>query len=303
LRAVLSALLIAACLTGSAHADARRPSIYAALHRCPLHALATSDNDIRLDMDPRSKGWKVPLPTSVAEVIYRAASKDLASQESEMIRWATSNCDILSDPVYRLKTPNGPNLFVARIDYGAGVDVFHLVLFDPRTSKITRNPLWLSAKWTEVFGFAKDLQKRPPVFGFHRDKKGIQQLVFSEYYHNGTEINSVIDRYFEFGHDMSITQVMAVEKAALEPDSDGLILRRPRQITRGRIEVSVLERLAKGSERKLGSFALVREAAGEPYRVVDRHVVDFASTDGLVDDCDEAAADDEFQREGCDFYY
>lgn len=301
MRAIVLVLMLAACLPAAGFARERQPSIYSALHRCPLRGLATSDNDVRLDKDLRPRGRKAPLPAGVAEVIYRAASKDLRSQDRDIIAAAVSDCGDTFGEVYRLDAPNGLQIYVGRDSLSIGGDNFHLVVFDPVSRAVSTHPLWLSAKWTEGFGFANDIAK-PPVFRFDRGMDGTVRLVFAEYSHNGNVYNSIVDRYFEMGANLSLNQVMTIEKISLISNGDGLIVRRPREIAPGRVKVSVYEQPKQGPDRKLGSYELTRERAGQAYRVVNRHVLGSASMAGLVDGC-ESATDEEFERVGCDFYY
>lgn len=278
---------------------------------CPFHALATSDNDIRLDKDKRPKAKSIALPNSVGGAIRKSAEERLiqisrgaaaAGFNRDDTDWFWQNCNSVLADAYRLHAPNGIDVYVVPISIATFGEDYLLVPFSPARGAVAPRKLWLAAKWTNGFGF-KNWLNHPPIFRFERSNDGALQLVFSEYAHNGNVYNAVIQRHFEFANDLTLHQVMAIETKVLLLDRDAMLVRVASPIGRGAYRIKVLER-EKGKPDKLrGTYDLFRNAPGMVFQPGRWSTASADERLSLVTYCAQAESPQRFQEHACDFYY
>ncbi len=275
---------------------------------CPFPVFATPDNDIRVDRDPRAKGKPVAIPDAVAALVRKSVAQRLVELETENLadaegsEWFWNHCGDLFGPAFRLNAPNGLQVYVVYASLSVFGESYYVVPFDPRNHRVASDRLHLSAKWTNGFGFENGLN-HAPIMRFERSNDGAQQLVFSEYAHNGNVYNAVIERHFEFAADLSLHQVMATESRVLVLDGSGMIVRNTVSTGPGRYRIEVVKRAKGGAEQALGSYALLRQAPGQPFTSTGFGARSTEDSLTLVTYCMEAKDPDRFQKHGCDFYY
>ncbi|MDG2534953.1 hypothetical protein P6144_14935 [Sphingomonas sp. HITSZ_GF] len=265
---------------------------------CRLSAVRTADNDIRLEQDYRSRPVPAPLPRAVADRI-RAHVTAIARKNFTEAEWRETrmDCRRVFAPVFRLQGPDGLELYVAPRAFPLGNEVDYFLARDPRTGAVTQAPPLIFTKWASVYA------KGDPLLGapFVRMQPGSggrrPTLTVEERTHNGNMYDAVVYRTFEIGKDMALKQVLAVEaRAILMSDLKRYTERRATFLSPDRVRIDVT--MHKG--RKMvpaGSVLLTRRGAGEPFRIAERQV-----PEGLLTYCD-SKRDDDFLRDGCDFYY
>jgi len=274
------------------------------LGHCRLRAVHPADNDIRLDVPAPKDARPVPLPPPVARAILdRATSVARSWFSEEEWRAARRRCGDIFAPILQIDGPDGLALYVAPRDFGFGGSVDHLLMFDPRSGAVTPSPPLIYTKWSMESGPSDPLIKAP-VVRFQAGEGGRRPLiVVEERTHNGNVYDAAVDRYFEIGANMALTQVLAVEaRAIILGDRDEYTERKATFLTPESVRIDVSSR----SPRHLGargSVTLERPGPGAPFHVARRMPADGRSGQGLITYCDTARSDDEFLKVGCDFYY
>jgi hypothetical protein len=127
---------------------------------CHLSGLATPDNDIRIYGDDRLPRRPVPIPSAVSDKFRKVARRIFAQAPPEQKEGA--NCENVFPGAYRITLAHKRLLFVAKI-YVDYFQYFVLIVYDPATAAMTRNPLQIRADWMESFGAKDDLMKTPFV--------------------------------------------------------------------------------------------------------------------------------------------
>jgi hypothetical protein len=273
-------------------------------HHCKLRAVRTTDNDIRLEEDHRSKPQRAEMPEAVTHQILDHVSA-VAMDQFTVEEWteAKQKCGDIFSPVFRLVGPAGLELYVAPRYFPLGNCVDYFFMYDPRTGAITKSPPLIFTKWWEATG-ASDPLKRHPIVRMEAARDGRPPfLIVEERTHNGNVYDAVVYRYFEIGKDMSLTQILAVEARAIRlSDLDEYTERKATFITPNRVRLDVFSR-SSGKYGARGSVVLERARSGQPFQVARRMPALRAKGDGLVTYCDSAKSDNDFLRVGCDFYY
>jgi hypothetical protein len=250
---------------------------------CHPRALATSDNDIRLDHDDRPPGKPVAIAAPVIERLQTAARSLLAQVPPGTADGMT--CDDLFPHIYRISVPEHRELFVAEIYVGVGIGYFYLIVHDSMTGAVTRDPPRIGAKSPQTFGAADRLVKKPFVstadlFGNHQP-----QIVFEERVHNGTMYNAVVYHYFDVRPDLGLTRVLAHETRLMALQPDGAIFIReltPLNPTHLRLDTFELLSPDAAQRKEMGYVILESPGPGTPFRVVERHPTDSAHFNGHV---------------------
>jgi hypothetical protein len=272
---------------------------------CQLKALATADNDLRLDRDDRLPGKAVLMPAPVVSQVRAAAKGLLARARPGTVEEVT--CKRLFRNTYRISEPEHRQLFVSRIYVAYGSGFFYLILYDPVTGAVTEHPPHIWAPWTDEFGVRDELVKTPFVSSSDLFQNHQPQIVFEERVHNGTMYNAVIYHYFDIGPKLSMTRVFARETRllALNP-YDGIFVRELRRLSPSHLRLDTLkvgDSRASTTPAELGYVLLESPGPGAPFRVMQRHPRDPRKFDCLVTCMDGPPSDDVFLREGNPFYY
>lgn len=275
---------------------------------CSLSGIATDGNDIRLDRDKRPAGHAITLPKAVVEKVLAAAAEMLSEVPPEFSEGLT--CDeLLFYPVYRVSGFAWGQLFVAEADTPAGGGYFFLILYNPKTGAVTRDPIRIGAKWPQAFGARDPLLKFPLVSSSDLFHDGHQQIVFEERVHNGTVYNGVIYHYFYVGPDLRLIRILALETRVIAPLREQSIYSRevtPLGSHRLRMDIYETRLDNPGDRRPLGYAILDRANEGVPFHVAERHpqpgfdereLVTFAELE------EPSGGDDAFLRNGYTFYY
>src|SRR3569623_688982 len=240
------------------------------LHHCALRSRhATRDISFH---QTRPAIWRtVPVPRAVARSILDRATAD-AKSISTADQWRESRVDCALAfyyPAFEVNGPAGLRLYAAPRYFPVENSVDYLVMFDPRSGVATRSPL----------------------------------LIVQERVHNGTAYDAAIDRYFEIGKDMALTQGFAVEARAIyDWGRQEYTERKATFLTPNRVRIDVTLQ-APGKAAARGGVLLERDRAGQPFHVARRMPARGHAADDLVTTSDTAKSDDDFLRVGCDFYY
>jgi hypothetical protein len=179
------------------------------------------------------------------------------------------SCKWLLWPVYRV-TGFGPlELFVGEVKISVGPDFFFLILFDPVSNRVTREPARIEARWPQGFGAEDRLVKLPLVSSGRLLDSGKRQVVFEERVHNGTVYNAVVYHYFDIGADLKLTQVLAVEARTLDPFLRKVYLRQLSQVGPDELreDLFAVPIGGRGPRRRLGYSLLETKGPGAPFRL------------------------------------
>jgi hypothetical protein len=294
--------VLALCALWSANASASEVAVHPS-HPCPATAWVTADNDIRLGSDNRPAGKQVPLPPAVRRRIHEVAGPLMRRMQLSP-DWFT--CGELYPRLFRIAVSSRLYLYVQDLYLGSGVEYFVLILFDPATNAVTRDPPRIAAKSTQDFGWKDKLLSQPLVsfaglFGNHR------QIVFEQRVHNGTVYNAVVYNYFDIGPGLALNRVLAIEQKVLGiGPQNGLIIRDLKNLTPTELRLDTFLQPADkpGERRELGYVILASPAPGAPFRVKERHASDPANNSILVTYAGpDTPGDDAFLRDGYTFNY
>jgi hypothetical protein len=194
---------------------------------------------------------------------------------------------------------------VAEATVPTAVGYFILILHDPATGAVTRDPPWIGSKWPGLFGANDPLVKRPFVSKGDLRRDGGRQVVFEERVHNGNIYNGVVYHHFDIGADLALTRVLALETRVVSLDDDALFVREIVRIAANRLRVELYEVPfpSGGPRRSLGRAILEAPGPGTPFRVTERHPGPEVHAHQLVTFCETARDDDAFLRDGCNHYY
>jgi len=273
------------------------------LHHCALRSRhATRDISFH---QTRPAIWRtVPVPRAVARSILDRATAD-AKSISTADQWRESRVDCALAfyyPAFEVNGPAGLRLYAAPRYFPVENSVDYLVMFDPRSGVATRSPPLIYTKWAGIFTH-DPLIKRPIVRMRPATRGWPPLLIVQERVHNGTAYDAAIDRYFEIGKDMALTQVFAVEARAIyDWGRQEYTERKATFLTPNRVRIDVTLQ-APGKAAARGGVLLERDRAGQPFHVARRMPARGHAADDLVTTCDTAKSDDDFLRVGCDFYY
>jgi hypothetical protein len=271
---------------------------------CHPQALVTADNDIRLNDDVRPSGKTAAVPSPVMDKLQAAARQLIAQVEPGTADGVT--CKDLFPDIYRISVPKHRALFVADIYVGRGVSFFYLILSDPATGAVTRDPPRIGAKWPQSFGAKDPLVKKPFVSSADLFQNHHPQIVFEERVHNGTAYNAVIYHYFDVGPNLALTQVLARETRVWDDTRNETLDRKLTQLssTRLRLDTFAVSSDDSAQRKELGYVILESLGTGAPFRVTQRHPKDRHLKTGLVSYMSGSPdEDDDFLREGYTDYY
>ncbi len=215
-------------------------------------------------------------------------------------------CKDLFPDVYQISFSERRELFVADIYVGHGVSFFYLILYDPATGAVTRDPSRIGAKWPQSFGAKDSLVKKPFVSSADLFQNHHPQIVFEERVHNGTAYNAVIYHYFDVGPNLALTRVLALETRVWDDPRNEMLDRRLTQLspTRLRLDTFAVSSDDSAQRKDLGYVILESRGPGAPFRVAQRHPKDpHLKTRLLSYMTGSPDEDDDFLREGYTDYY
>jgi len=213
-------------------------------------------------------------------------------------------CSRLFGPVYRITGFGRRQLFVEEAHGSVGWVDFVLVLYDPMTGEATRRPPRVGSRWMDNFDPRDPLVKPPIVSARNLLGAPGPDVVFQEQVHNGTLYNGVIYHYFEVGPQLNLTPVLALETRVADPTDDHFwYVRTLRTLAQNRLRLNLFQTSDHGKQRLLGNATLARDGPGKPFKVIARRAENKMRTGGLITFCASSKDDNQFLREGCDFYY
>jgi hypothetical protein len=273
---------------------------------CALSATVTPDNDIRLDDDNRPTGKKAAILAKVLSKIHALGAEALSRIEAP--EPYPGECEDLFGKLFRISIAPGLYLYAAEISPISPIKLLFLILYDPATSGLTKDPPRIDVKSTQMLGWKDPLPHRPLISlaGLPRTQR--RQIVVEERVHNGTMYNGVVYNYFDIGPDLSLTRVLAFEQRAYAIGAqEGLIVRTlertgPNQL---RLESFLQPRAASPKRHDLGYVILERSGPGLPFQVKERHPKSKDNDSILVTYSGgiTPGTDDKFLREGYTFHY
>jgi hypothetical protein len=285
--------------TAAVHADASPdPST------CHPQALVTPDNDMRLEGDNRPPGQAVTIPAPVLERMRISEQSLLGRLPPGTAEGLT--CDDLFPHTYRISIADQRQLYVSEISIGFSISFFYLIVSDPLTGSVTRDPPRVGAKDPQSFGAKDPLVKKPFVSLADLFQNHHPQIVFEERVHNGNMYNAVVYHYFDVGPDLGLTRVLARETRLLALNPEGAIFfRELTLLSANRLRLDTFELLSPHSaqRKEMGYVILESPGPGVPFHVVEHHAKDSSHFDCLVTCQDESPGDDAFLRKGYTFYY
>jgi len=278
-----------------------------------LTAYVLPDNDLPFEEHPTNA-----LRTPVPRVVQQRLDSIVDFQRA---RWACSfgGTDSIGPrasafgPLYRIRVPGGRTLYFFEGYNPLGYGTHVLLLFDSTSKAVTKEPVELWGKWTDLqrYGIATHQAEwttlRKPLIGFEDvDGDGRPELVVEEVVHNGTVYNAVAYYYFHMGDDLALHQVLSIETRAVDlytPKETGVVLRvlskgAPREL----LLSTYVEDSAQGKpRRKVGNVTLRTTRSGEAFRVVKMVVFDQRYASLLV--TSSGMQEDEFLAHGYTFWY
>jgi hypothetical protein len=273
---------------------------------CHLSAVITPDNDIRLDDDNRPPGRNTELPSKVLGEVRALGAQMLRTSDAPDPY--PGECNDLFGKVFRIPVSRGVYLYAAEVSPISAIKLLFLILYDPATGAVTRNPPKIDVKSTQMFGSKDPLLDKPLISFADLLQNHRRQIVVEERVHNGTMYNGVVYNYFDVGTDLSLTQVLALEKRVLAIGAqEGLIVRSVERSGHNQLRLdSFLTPEGKPRERQeLGYVILETAGPGTPFHVKQRHPKSKDSDSILVTYSGAIApgSDDAFLRNGYTFHY
>jgi hypothetical protein len=296
-----------ACLYWCANANpALADSAQTVAGSCRPLVTITPDNDVRLDDDKRPPGQSGKIPDQVLSKIRTLAAQALRKIEAPDPY--PGECEDLYGKIFRISTAPGLYLYAAEISPVSPIKLLFLILFDPATGALTKDPPRIEMKSTQIFGWKDPLLRQPLISLAGLPINQSRQIVVEERVHNGTMYNAVVYNYFEVGPDLSLTRVLAFEPRAYSiGKQEGLIVRTLQSIgpNQQRLESSLETNAAPHQRQDLGYVILERAGPGHPFQVKERHPKSRNNDSILVtySGAMNPGADDKFLREGYTFHY
>ena len=303
--AVISVLLCLCCC-GCAKPTLAADSAARVAASCHLSATATAYNDIRLDEDNRPPGRKAELSPQVLNKIRALGAQGLRTSDAPDPY--PGECNDLFGKVFRLAVSRGVYLYSAEVSPISAIKLLFLILYDPATGALTKDPPKIDVKSTQMFGWKDPLLEKPLISFADLLQNHRRQIVVEERVHNGTMYNGVVYNYFDVGPDLSLTRVLALEKRVLTIGAqEGLIVRTlersgPNQL---RLKSYMTPEGKLRKRQELGYVILETAGPGSPFHVKQRHPKskDVDSILVTYSGANEQGSDDAFLRDGYTFHY
>jgi len=246
-------------------------------------AIVREDNDIGVSDD--KSGNQVALPGIVGNKIHEVALKTYR----ERIEWIREHAGPpfpklkeLYGPIFRVDAPHNRHLYVFKLydEVGGITTCYFLLLHDPHSNKLTKEPPCIYGRWTDVMnqgGEDSRLMKRPYVFfdDLNLDKE--PELVIEEQVHNGNLYNAAVYHYFHVGKDLSLTHLLALEARLIDPFSEkdsGMIVRKIKKLGPNRIKIVVSTESSTGANKSesIGEILLESPNARTPFVIKSKTV-------------------------------
>jgi hypothetical protein len=273
---------------------------------CHLSATATADNDIRLDEDNRSPGRKAELPPKVFNKILALGAQMLRTSDAPDPY--PGECNDLFGKVFRIAVSHGVFLYVPEVSPISAIRLLFLILYDPATGALTKDPPKIDVKSTQMFGWKDPLLDKPLISFADLLQNHHRQIVVEERVHNGTMYNGVVHNYFDVGPDLSLARVLALEKRVLAIGAqEGLIVRTVEPSGPNQLRLkSYMTPESKPKQRQELGYVILRSAGpGSPFHITQRHPKSKDAESILVTYSGTTApgSDDAFLRDGYTFHY
>ena len=261
---------------------------------------------MRLDDDRRPSGKKAEIPPAVLSKIRALAAQAL--RQIEAPEPYPGECEDLYGKIFRISAAPGLYLYAAEISPVSPIKLLFLILFNPATGALTKDPPKVDVKSTQMFGWKDPLLHQPLISFADLLANGRRQVVIEERVHNGTMYNAVVYSYFEIGSDLSLTRILAFEQKAYAIGArEGLIVRTLDRAGPNRLRLTSLMDLdgAPHRQQNLGYVILESPGPGLPFQVKERHPKSKQRNTILVTYSGEVGSsnDDTFLREGYTFHY
>lgn len=282
------------------------------LQHCTAPAAARLDNDIEI-LDGAPRGPLAPMPEAVAQAIEPATDwvtrpiRNIANGQREAIakELAKTRCRDVYPFANIVPLKNGRSLYAVHAK-SAFAHWLLLVVYDPATGKATPKPASVNLRWT---GPKDPLMKRPYISFTDLRGDGHEQVVVEERGHNGTLYNAAVYRYFDLTDDLVLTNVLALEARAADPDprDEAVIERTLTSVDATHVRIDQV--YVSGKNRISGGYAVLESAGrGKPYRVRERHGITTRAAphfqlgnDSLI--TLSGVDDDQFLKDGHGLYY
>lgn len=216
--------------------------------------------------------------------------------------------------IYRFSVPDGWHLYFFCLVNPVGFTTHFLIVFDPSTRALTKNPPALWGKWTDLERTSiahgnnrGDLLQRPIISFDDLDQDGQPEIIIQEVVHNGTMYNAVVYYYFHLGRDLSLNQVMALETRVVDlytPNEEGRIVReiKKQKPTELLLETFAVESSGPSARRRVGEVVLRSTGPGKPFAVAERRPIDKKYAWALVTASGEKD-ENKFLLKGYAFWY
>lgn len=246
-------------------------------------AIVREDNDIGVSDD--ESGNQVVLPGIVGNKIHEVALKTYR----ERIEWIREHesppfpkLKEIYGPIFRVDAPHDRHLYVFKLydEVGGITTCYFLLLHDPHSNKLSKEPPCIYGRWTDVMnqgGEDSRLMKRPYVFfdDLNLDKE--PELVIEEQVHNGNVYNAAVYHYFHVGKDLSLKHLLALEARLIDPFSEkesGLIVRKIKKLGPNRIKIVVSTESSTGANKSeaIGEILLESPDARTPFVIKSKTV-------------------------------
>jgi len=272
-------------------------------------AIARSDNDIAITDD--KTGMRVSLPIAVAKEIHKLA----LNAYGQRVDWIRKQGGALEfpalkesyGPIFRLDAPHKRHLYLFKLMDRFDFTCYLLLLHDPLSKRLTKEPPCIQGKWTEMMQRRESTpMKRPYLFFDDLNLDQEPELVIQEQVHNGTTYNAVVYHYFHIGTDLSLNQILALETRLIDLFSEkesGLIIRTIEKLGPNRIKILVSIENSTGAKRTapVGEILLESPDAATPFAIKSKTALVEKYEGLLVTGSEEDEA--EFIGKGHSLYY
>lgn len=305
-RLIQGLLLLAVTLPIASLGDVPSPSTVVPA----LKAILPPDNDITPDADAHSGTALVPvnIAKKFAELVAATYTERMSSDFCK-----DGQCDLKQDsmfgPVFLIKTPDKKNLYVFKLRDVADESAYYFILEDPKSGRITQRPFGLYGRWLDSFYDTKDddgLAPKKPLVSFAK-VQGKFVLLAENYAHNGNVYNAVVYHYLSMNDDLNLSPLLALEAKSQwsfgdDEHSFGVLIRELK-FTSGKTAVITcyLQPYEEGVPRRLiGSVDIGIQKDGEPFQVVQKHIVDTSLISGALITVNDDDEDNHFLAAGGD---
>ncbi|MBU0489230.1 MAG: hypothetical protein KKD31_14890 [Bacteroidetes bacterium] len=243
-----------------------KPTIKYAIHR--------ADNDISISAD--STGGKVELPEIVINCVQNLLVNcylEYGLDENETYYKLKDLYKI----TYMLTFSGGLQLFVTVVEHPLSFDMYYLILFDPLTNKITKEPFEIDGRymnWSDEFC----LIKKPYVTFTDIDSDNQEEVIFQRRAHNGNVYNAVQYLYLSFNTYLNFKNVFVLETMLLEPfkDNPDFIIREIELLEGKKIKVTSKLQRRKSLEPigEIGFVIYEYDNTDSCYKVIEFELID-----------------------------